>query len=157
MGMAGWLSVILILALAGVPACARSAAQSSPTPAATPAGKPAAPSPSPLAASPIATAQAAPTSGDQPTIPTGARGALDRDALVARAVADASTRTGLGTDAIRVVQVEPREWPSSGLGCEKPGMGYAQVITPGYRIVLEAGGRTLEYHTDRARAELCTP
>jgi hypothetical protein len=35
-------------------------------------------------------------------------------------------------------------------------MFYAQVITPGYLIVLQAAGRTLEYHTDSGRrVELC--
>jgi hypothetical protein len=28
---------------------------------------------------------------------------------------------------------------------------YAQVITPGYRVVLEAGGQRYEYHTDTGR------
>ena len=149
--------ILAILGSAGFLACASPAARPSAAPNATLASKPADPSPSPLADSPVAPSPHASAGGDQPTLPTGARGSLDRDELIARAVADAATRTGVGADAIRVVQAEAREWPNSGLGCEKAGMGYAQVITPGYLIVLEAGGRTLEYHTDRARVELCTP
>jgi hypothetical protein len=85
----------------------------------------------------------------------GGAPAGDADALVARAVADAAARTGVEAGSIRVARAEAREWSDAGLGCPKPGMGYAQVITPGYLIVLEAAGQTLEYHADRSRVDLC--
>ena len=44
--------------------------------------------------------------------------------------------------------VEVVEWPDANLGCPQPGMMYAQVITPGYKIVFEAGGIDYTYHTD---------
>jgi len=44
------------------------------------------------------------------------------------------------------------EWSDASLGCPKPGFAYAQVITPGYRIVLTAGQQQYEYHTDKSRA-----
>jgi hypothetical protein len=34
-------------------------------------------------------------------------------------------------------------------------MMYAQVITPGYRIVLEADGKTYTYHTSQSHVVLC--
>jgi hypothetical protein len=34
-------------------------------------------------------------------------------------------------------------------------MGYAQAITPGFLIVVEARGRRLDYHTDHAQIVLC--
>lgn len=77
------------------------------------------------------------------------------DALVAQASADAARRAGVAASGVRVVRVEPREWPDRSLGCPKPGMGYAQAITPGYLIVLEAAGRSFEYHTDQTQAVLC--
>jgi len=77
--------------------------------------------------------------------------------LVALVTADAAHLTGVGLDAVRIVLVEPREWPDRSLGCPRPGMGYAQAITPGYLIVAEAGGRQLEYHSDHAQIVLCTP
>jgi hypothetical protein len=76
---------------------------------------------------------------------------------VAAAVADAAGRSGVPATAVRVARVEPRDWPDSSLGCPRAGMGYAQVITPGYLILLEVAGQTLEYHADRNRAELCMP
>ena len=52
---------------------------------------------------------------------------------------------------ITVVTVEATEWRDSSLGCPKPGMNYLQVITPGYKIMLEAQGKRYEYHSDTNR------
>jgi hypothetical protein len=61
---------------------------------------------------------------------------------------------GLGVDpqAIEVVSVEKVEWRDTSLGCPEPGMMYAQVITPGYRVVLQVEGETYEYHTGESRS-----
>jgi hypothetical protein len=67
------------------------------------------------------------------------------------AVADLAARLSVAPDAITVKVVEPIEWPDASLGCPKPGMMYAQVVTPGYRIVLEIDGRSYEYHADTQR------
>ena len=75
--------------------------------------------------------------------------------LVALATADAARHASAGPSGVRVVHVEPREWPDRSLGCPRPGMGYAQAITPGYLIVVEADGRRLEYHTDHVTVTLC--
>ena len=50
--------------------------------------------------------------------------------------------------SLRVIAVEPRDWPDSSLGCPQPDMLYAQVITPGYLILVEVSGERFEYHTD---------
>ncbi|MDE3096245.1 MAG: hypothetical protein KGK07_09625 [Chloroflexota bacterium] len=54
-----------------------------------------------------------------------------------------------GRDA-RVVAVTALDWPDTCLGVRMPGRACAQVVTPGYRIIVEAGGKRIEYHTDRA-------
>lgn len=70
---------------------------------------------------------------------------------------DLAERLGLPINEIAIVSTEAVEWPDASLGCPKPGMMYAQVITPGYRIILEAGGKRYEYHSDRGkRVILCT-
>ncbi len=74
---------------------------------------------------------------------------------VRAAQADLASRLGLDPGKIAVVRTEVREWPDTSLGCPQEGMFYAQVITPGYRVVLEAGGRLYEYHTDQERAVYC--
>jgi hypothetical protein len=78
------------------------------------------------------------------------------DPLVALATADAANRTGAGQGDVRIVRVERRDWPDRSLGCPRPGLGYAQAITPGFIIVAEAGDQRLEYHTDHAQVVLCS-
>lgn len=68
------------------------------------------------------------------------------------AVHDLAQRVGLATDQVTVVRVEEVTWNDSSLGCPKPGAFYAQVITPGSLIVLEAAGRSYEYHAADGRA-----
>ncbi|MFO7742386.1 MAG: hypothetical protein R6X31_08745, partial [Anaerolineae bacterium] len=45
---------------------------------------------------------------------------------------------------IQLLYVEPQTWPDAGLGCPEPGQAYAQVVTPGYRLVLQVGTRQYE-------------
>jgi hypothetical protein len=72
------------------------------------------------------------------------------------AVADAAARLGAPATQLRVETVQQREWGDSSLGCPQPGSFYAQVITPGYLVVISGGGKRLEYHTDtRGRAVMC--
>jgi hypothetical protein len=63
-----------------------------------------------------------------------------RDALARRLDVD--------SEQVSIVSVEAVDWPDASLGCPEPGKLYAQVITPGYRIVLETGGERHEYHSD---------
>ena len=56
-----------------------------------------------------------------------------------------------------LVATSPEEWRDSSLGCPQPGVLYAQVITPGYRISLRVGAAQYEYHSDSGtRVALCT-
>ena len=59
---------------------------------------------------------------------------------------------GVAPDAPSLIAFEPMDWPDTSLGCPEPGKFYAQVITPGFRLVL---GHTVgtrhelqEYHTN---------
>jgi len=71
--------------------------------------------------------------------------------LVVRAKEDLAGRLAIGVDQIKLVEAQAVDWADTSLGCPKPGRMYAQVITPGFRIVLEVKGRRYEYHTDRGR------
>jgi len=64
---------------------------------------------------------------------------------------DWAQKLKLRIEEIREVSVEAVEWPDTSLGCPQPGMMYAQVITPGFRVVLAAKDQTVEYHTDLGR------
>ena len=68
--------------------------------------------------------------------------------LIMKAKNDLNQQTGINIDGIKVLSVESINWPDGSLGCGKPGTEYIQVITPGFRIMLEAGNQTYNYHTD---------
>jgi hypothetical protein len=51
---------------------------------------------------------------------------------------------------VQAVSSSSTEWPDGCLGVALEGVMCAQVVTPGYLIVLEAAGRQYEYHTDDA-------
>jgi hypothetical protein len=56
---------------------------------------------------------------------------------------------GVSADEITAVSAEFVEWSDACLGVHSAGQMCAQVITPGYRIMLEAAGKQYEVHTDR--------
>jgi hypothetical protein len=66
----------------------------------------------------------------------------------AASVADLAARLDVSEDAITVVSVERVDWPDACLGVSQPDVACAEVITTGYRIILEANGQKYEYHTD---------
>jgi hypothetical protein len=49
-----------------------------------------------------------------------------------------------------VVRVTAKTWSDASLGCPEPEMMYAQVLTPGYQIILEAGGTHYDYRADQS-------
>jgi hypothetical protein len=109
------------------------------------------PSPLPtLAPSPVPTITRAAIPTNQPSVkdPT-----LEK--LIEDAKQDLTQRANVPADAITVVNAQPVEWRDSSLGCPIEGMMYAQVITPGYLIVLEANGQEYEYHASRTHVMYC--
>jgi hypothetical protein len=106
---------------------------------------------------PTATAIAAAAVSPAPSSAVSSPGP-DAAAQAARdaALRDASTHLGVNASDLRVERIEPRQWPDASLGCPRPGVLYAQVVTPGYLLVISGGSKTLEYHTDeRGRVALC--
>jgi hypothetical protein len=57
-------------------------------------------------------------------------------------------KTGAALQSIDVLKCFPIDWPDSSLGCPKPDEIYAQVVTPGFQILLEAAGKRYAVHTD---------
>ena len=77
--------------------------------------------------------------------------------LVQLAVEDLSKELQTGTDGIQVSSIQAVVWPDPSLGCPKLGILYAQVVTPGYIIVLEAAGKEYSYHTDGSITVILCP
>jgi hypothetical protein len=97
-----------------------------------------------------------PSSTDQPIEQPRPGQPNPLNAMVSRVRQDLSDRLQIDQDSITVVEQNTVEWSDSSLGCPSPDMGYAQVITPGYLIALEAQGQRYEYHTDmQNRFVLC--
>jgi hypothetical protein len=88
---------------------------------------------------------AAPTRAGTPPAPTE----TPIPAAVA-AQAALATKLGVAEDQITIVSAERVEWPDACLGAATEGELCAQVITPGYRIVLETGGKEYEAQTDES-------
>jgi hypothetical protein len=60
-------------------------------------------------------------------------------------------------DQIEVLSYEETEWPDACLGLSEPGEMCAQVVTPGYEVILESDGESYMVRTnlsgDRVRLE----
>jgi hypothetical protein len=82
-----------------------------------------------------------------PNLPTPAASGLED--LIQKAKEDLARRLSISTNEINLVEARDVIWPDSSLGCPQKGMVYAQVLTPGYLILLEHGGNTFEYHTSK--------
>ncbi len=80
--------------------------------------------------------------------PASAVSPLPLPAVVMSAIADLSKKAGVSESEVKVISVESAEWMNSCLGISKPGQVCAQVITPGYKVTLDAGGIKYVYHTD---------
>ena len=79
-----------------------------------------------------------------------------RDEAVADARALLVKDLGVPAEDVRLRRATATEWPDARLGC--PGKEVAaQVVVPGYRVLLEARGRTYEVHTGGGRAVRCKP
>lgn len=67
--------------------------------------------------------------------------------IIAIAVSDLASQLAVAEDTISVVIVEEVIWGDASLGCPEPDMSYAQVLTDGLRIVLEADGTLYDYRS----------
>jgi hypothetical protein len=61
---------------------------------------------------------------------------------------------GIAESDVKLVSSAPVEWPDSCLGVAMEQVMCAQIVTAGYLIVLEAGGRQYEYHTNADASQI---
>lgn len=138
----GQFTVIALLALNfALAACGRS-----PTPAPPPTSKP--------TEAPTMPPTAQPTETPTPAVPPGAEiggsptVTPDYPPAVLAAINALSTQRNIPADQIVVVNYEAVDWNNACLGLAGSGEMCAEVITPGYRIVLRGGGGEFEFHTN---------
>jgi hypothetical protein len=65
------------------------------------------------------------------------------------AISKLAENLGLTPDKIKLISTEAVDWPDSCLGVSTEGIMCSQVVTPGFRVVLEADGKKVEYHTNQ--------
>ena len=94
--------------------------------------------------------------------PTGVPGAVvvtpspETEQMIAQAADLLSRKFNAPVDEIIPFSILSVEWPDNSLGCLQPGVGYQQVITPGYQISLEWERSIYIFHTDTVdRILLC--
>jgi hypothetical protein len=76
--------------------------------------------------------------------PVGAAAGSDTPAIAEKCRKDLTGRLHLKADAVKMLQVRRVTWPDAALGLPRPGYAYAQALTPGWSLVLQAnGGRYL--------------
>jgi len=93
----------------------------------------------------------APGEGESPLPEPGASPISPQTPLppaVSAAVEHLAGELSVSPQEVTVVSFEAVQWPDASLGCPQAGMAYAQVVTPGYLVLLEVGGRQVEVHTD---------
>jgi hypothetical protein len=60
-------------------------------------------------------------------------------------LADAATRLGVTVADLTLASAEPVTFPDGGLGCPLPDLNYVQVPVDGYKVVVQAPGKQLDY------------
>jgi hypothetical protein len=169
LGFPALLSLAGLLALA---ACAGSGQPTAGVPAATgvpPTAVPAQPAataelPTGYPVQPAATTESSTAYPVQPAatpeLPTGYPAAKTAvvDAVSRQAAAKLAATLSVDVSQIQVISAEAKDWPDTSLGCPQPGIAYAQVVTPGYRVVLAYKQTQYEYHADqKGQLVTCQP
>ena len=98
------------------------------------------------ACSPRAQATEAPSNDNEQPTPTHIP--VDLTPAQRAAINALSENLGAPVDQIKLVSTEAVEWPDGCLGIEQEGLACTQVITPGFRVILESNGRQVEYRTN---------
>ena len=70
-------------------------------------------------------------------------------ATLAAMRSDAALRAGVPAQDLQLESAQAVTWRDASLGCPHPGMSYAQVLVPGWRVRFVAAQKRLDYHVGR--------
>ena len=105
---------------------------------------------------PSPTASPSPAAGGPTSTPRA--GSLEAEAAAAAAIDTLASRMGVPAARFALERVDAVQWSDACLGVAVPGVFCAQVITPGYRVVLRANTGSLhEVRTGRGGAAAWSP
>lgn len=82
------------------------------------------------------------------------RMAINKDEAVENARKDLAQRLKIDTAGVKEHSVEDADFPDMALGAAEDGEMSGQMITRGWRIKLEAGGKAYEYRADKNQVRL---
>ena len=102
-----------------------------------------APAPAAGRCSPPAAESALPHDTPEPAAGEAAPGAIE--AAARKLLAD---ELDVDEADFRLASSEGMGWSDTSLGCPQEGMAYAQVLTPGYRLVFDLAGTSYPVHTN---------
>ncbi|HMQ35537.1 MAG TPA: hypothetical protein PKD53_32820, partial [Chloroflexaceae bacterium] len=88
------------------------------------------------------------TAAAQAAAALGGSGLVVTQETLSAIFADLAGRVAAAPGSFSVVTAEAVSWPDGSLGCPQPGLMYPQVITEGFRVVVEADGAEYAYHGD---------
>jgi hypothetical protein len=79
---------------------------------------------------------------------------INKDGAVQNARRDLAKRLNIDPADVKQRSVEDSDFPDMSLGAAEDGEMSGQMITPGWRIRLEANGQTFEYRADKNQVRL---
>ena len=80
--------------------------------------------------------------------------AISKEDAVEKARRDLAQRLNLDASAIKAQSVEDSDFPDMALGAAEDGEMSGQMMTDGWRIRLDANGKTFEYRADKNQVRL---
>ncbi len=80
--------------------------------------------------------------------------ALSKEEATEKARKDLAERLGVNESEIAAESVDDTDFPDMALGAATKDEMSGQMITPGWRIRLKAGGETIEYRANRHQVRL---
>ena len=80
--------------------------------------------------------------------------ALSKEEAIEKARKDLAKRLGIDESDIEGQSVDDTEFPDMALGAATKDEMSGQMISPGWRIRLKAGGQTLEYRANKQQVRL---
>lgn len=80
--------------------------------------------------------------------------AFTKEEAIERARQDLAARLSVSQDTIKEASVADADFPDMALGAASEGEMSGQMITPGWRILLGANGKTFEYRANRHQVRL---
>ncbi|GIV65672.1 MAG: hypothetical protein KatS3mg047_0065 [Bellilinea sp.] len=135
-----WLRMMICATVLWIPACAPAATPVTPFPVTQEQSQPSLDKPP----SPPVDEQITPLPTTGILIPQE-----EADMIFEKVRSTIAEQLGVAPEAINLIEMSPIEWPDGCLGLASPDEMCIQVITPGYRLLVEVNDNTLEVRTDQ--------